>query len=132
MAILVRGGNSSRVLHCSHCSPTYIAILVRGGEFPRKCSRFSSLQPVFSQGVFFSKFLPMQPIAAHSYVAFSGRGDNSPKFIPLQPIAAHSYMVILVRRMGNSSDSPVADQWSPTYIAVLVRGEWGGISQKSS
>ena len=41
--------------------------------------------------------LPLQPIAAHSYMAISIGWGNSLKVLPLQPIAAHSYMAISVR-----------------------------------
>ena len=48
------------------------------------------------------KVLPLQPIAAHSYMAILVVGGNSRKVLPLQPIAAHSYMAISVMG-GNSS-----------------------------
>ena len=43
-----------------------------------------------------SKVLPLQPIAAHSYVALLVRERNSSKVLPWQLLAAHSYMAILV------------------------------------
>ena len=87
MAVLAMGGYFLKnPPNTAHCCPTSMAILVRG------------------EGTS-SKILPMQPIAAHTYMAVSYRGGNSSKFLPLQPTIAHSYMVILVRGVGNSSES---------------------------
>ena len=65
-----------------------------------------------------SYFLPLQPHAAHSYMAVLLREGNSSKVIPLQPIAAHSYMAILVRGIIPQK-SPLA---AHSYMAILDTG----------
>ena len=81
MAILVRGGNSSKLLPLQPIATySHMLILVRG---------------------YFSKVLLLQPIAAHSYMANLVREGISSKVLPLQPVAAHSYVATLVG--GNSS-----------------------------
>ena len=86
MAILVRGVNSSKILHLQPiATQSSMAISVRQGNSP--------------------KVLQLQTIAAHSYMALSVRGGKSSKFLPMLPIAAHSYMAILVKGGFNSSKS---------------------------
>ena len=47
-----------------------------------------------------SKVLPLQPIAAHSYIAIWIKGNNSSKILPLQPLAARSCLAILITGGG--------------------------------
>ena len=134
MAISVLGGVIPQ--KSSHCSP-----LLHGnfsqGVFPEKSSIAAHCSPLlhgnFSQWGNSWKVLPLQPIAAHSYMAISvrgvipeksshcsplqpnltwqfqsgGGGGNSWKFLPLQPIAAHSYMAISVRGVNSSNVLPL-------------------------
>ena len=51
------------------------------------------------------KNLPLQPIAAHSYMAILVREGNSSKVLPLHPIAAHSYMAILISGLIHQKSS---------------------------
>ena len=119
-------------------------------------SHCSPLQPTltwqFQSGGISWKVLPLQPIAAHSYMAFLVRGvipeksshcsplqptltwqfqsgGNSWKVLPLQPIAAHSYMAFLVRGVipeKSSHCSPL----QPTLTWQFQSGEV--IPEKSS
>ena len=70
------------------------------GLIPQKASHCSPLLHCnFSQGVVvlekFSHCIPLQPTPPWKFQS----GGNS-KVVPLQPIAAHSYMAILVRWRG--------------------------------
>ena len=127
MAILVRKVIPEKSSHCRPLQPTLTLQFQSRGVIPEKSSHCSRLQPIFtwefqSEGLFLKrpliaahcspllygnfsqggggnswKVLPLQPIAAHSYMAILVRGGNSWKVLPLQPIAAYSYMAILVR-----------------------------------
>ena len=79
----------------SHCSPSQTTptwqfqsggLLLKSPPIAAHCSPL--LHGNFSQGGNSWKVLPLQPIAAHSYMAISVRGVNSWKVLPLQPIAA--------------------------------------------
>ena len=79
--------------HCSPLQPTLTQQFLSGGisskVLPLHCSPF---QPTLT--------LKSLPIAAHCSPLLHGnfsQGGNSLKILPLQPIAAHSYMAISVR-----------------------------------
>ena len=99
----------TNLLFSSHCSPL--------------------LHGKFSQRNNSSKLLPLQPIAAHSYMAILVRGGgNFSKALPLQPIAAHPYMAILVRGGNSSKFPPISAPCSPlqpiaahSYMEISVR-----------
>ena len=107
IAILIKGNNSSKILLFQPIAArSCLATLITGGgggvipQISQKSSHCSpmqttlTLQFIVREG-YSLKVLPLQPIAAHSYMANLVReGDNSSKFLPLQPIAAHSYMRI--------------------------------------
>ena len=168
MAIPVRGFFSENSSHCSRLQPTLTWQFQSGVVIPEKSSHCSRLQPTltwkFLSGGNSSKVLPLQPIAAHSYMAILVRGvipeksshcsplqptliwqfqsggiswkdlplqhivGNSWKVLPLQPIAAHSHMAISVKGQFLKSP-PFAINCSP-----LLHGNfsWGVISETSS
>ena len=102
-----------------HWSPLQLTLTwqFKSGAIFEKSSLCNQLQPTltwqFQSGGYSWKGLSLQPIAAHSYMAISVRGEgNSRKFLPLQPIAAHSYMAISVRGVIPQKSS-IADHLSP-------------------
>ena len=94
-----RGVNPEKSTDCSPLQPTLTWQFQSGRVVPEKCSHCSPLLlGNFSQGVIPQKsshFSPLQPTLKWQFQ--SGGGGNSWKVLPLQPIAAHSYMAILVR-----------------------------------
>ena len=151
MVILVKGGG---VIHPipAHSSPILHGNLKSEGVIPQKTSNCTHcrtlLHGIFSQGGwgFSTNSSPLQPFAAHSYMAILVRGlipqqysecqpthtwqissaDKSSKVLALQPIAAHSYVLIFFRGSSNSPKvlllQPIA---ANSYMTILFRGGGG-------
>ena len=83
MAISVKGVIPEKSSHCSRLQPFFTWQFQSGagggGVIPEKSSHCSPLQPTltwqFLSGSISSKNLPLQPIAAHSYMAISVKGQ---------------------------------------------------------
>ena len=104
--------------HCSPLQPTLTCQFQSGELFLKRPLIAAHCSPLlhgnFSQGVNSWKVLPLQPIAAHSYMAISvGGGVNSWKVLPLQPIVGNSWKVFPLQ--------PIA---AHSYMTISVRGQF--------
>ena len=96
-----RGVIPEKSSHCSRLQPTFTWQFQSEGLFLKRPLITAHCSPLL-HGNFSHLFLKSPPIAAHCSPPLHGnfcQGGNSSKVLPLQPIAAHSYMAILVRKV---------------------------------